>query len=70
MKKNPRKGKPSEKMGRKATDPAEQNSRKAELPGGPIRCRIFKAMRVETAPLLAASRTVHAGILLANGGIV
>jgi hypothetical protein len=46
-------------MGRKATDPTEQNSRKAELPGGTICYRIFKAMRVETAPLLAASRTVR-----------
>jgi hypothetical protein len=28
-------------MGRKATDPTEQNSRKAELPGGPLRYRII-----------------------------
>ena len=41
VEKNVRKGKPSEKMGRKATDPTEQDSRKAELPGGPIRYRNF-----------------------------
>jgi len=40
MKKCSRKGKPSEKMGCKATDPIEQNSRKAELPGGPLRYRV------------------------------
>ena len=46
-------------MGRKATDPAEQNSRKAELPGGPLRYQRYQTMRVEAALLLAASRTVR-----------
>ena len=59
LKKNARKGKPSEKMGRKATDPIEQSRRKAELPGGPLRYQRYQTMRVEAALLLAASRTVR-----------
>jgi hypothetical protein len=42
LKKNVRKGKPSVKMGRKATDPAEQIGREAELPGGPLYYRFLK----------------------------
>ena len=33
-------------MGRKATDPGDENNRKAELPGGTSRHRIFSDARV------------------------
>ena len=44
LKKNVRKGKPSVKMGRKATGPTECIGRAAELPGGPLRYRVLITM--------------------------